>query len=66
MVPGLYEGSDEQGARDAMARGACFNDETQSTEASGASASDFQVTESRFRLNEPLIRWIDCPLLGLR
>lgn len=56
MVLGLYEADDEQGARNAMARGAGFNDETQSTEVSGAGASDFQVTESRFRLSNPLFR----------
>ena len=55
VVLGLYEADDAQGARDAMARGAGFHDEAQSSEASGADASDFQVTETG--LSEPVIRW---------
>ena len=50
VVLGLYEADDAQGARNAMARGAGFDDEAQSSEVSGADASDFQVTESRSRL----------------
>ena len=61
VVLGLYEADDAQGARNAMARGAGFNDEAQSTEVSGADASDFQVTESPSRLNEPVIRWSRSP-----
>jgi hypothetical protein len=51
VVLGLYEADDAQGARNAMARGAGFSDEAQSTEVSGADASDFQVTESPSRLS---------------
>ena len=57
VVLGLYEADDAQGARNAMARGAGFHDEAQSSEVSGADASDFQVTETRSRLSEPVIRW---------
>jgi hypothetical protein len=57
VVLGLYEADDAQGARNAMARGAGFSDEAHSTAVSGADASDFQVTASRSRLSEPLIRW---------
>jgi hypothetical protein len=57
VVLGLYEADDPQGARNAMARSAGFDDEAQSTEVSGADASDFQVTESGSRLSEPVIRW---------
>ena len=57
VILGLYEAEDAQGARNAMARGAGFSDEAQSTEVSGADAADFQVTESRSRLTEPVIRW---------
>jgi hypothetical protein len=46
VVLGLYEAEDAQGARNAMARSAGFSDEAQSTEVSGADASDFQVTEA--------------------
>ena len=61
VVLGLYEADDAQGARNAMARGAGFNDEAQSTEVSGADPSDFQVTESPSRLSEPVIRWSRSP-----
>ena len=57
VVLGLYEADDAQGARNAMAHSAGFDDEAQSTGVSGADASDFQVTESRSRLSEPVIRW---------
>jgi hypothetical protein len=45
VVLGQYEADDEQGARDAMARGAGFNDEAHATEASGDDASQFHVSE---------------------
>ena len=61
VVLGLYEADDAQGARNAMARGAGFSDEAQSAAVSGADASDFQVTESRSRLSEPVIRWSRSP-----
>ena len=61
VVLGLYEAEDAQGARNAMARGAGFNDEAQSTEVSGAAASDFRVTESGSRLSEPVMRWSRVP-----
>ena len=60
VVLGLYEADDAQGARDAMARGAGFNDEAQSILVSGATASDFHVTESRSLLSDlsdHRIRW---------
>ena len=60
VVLGLYEADDAQGARNAMARAAGFDDEAQSIGVSGADASDFHVTESRSRLselNDHKIRW---------
>ena len=60
VVLGLYEADDAQGARNAMARGAGFNDEAQAIGVSGADASDFRVTESQFLLSDlgdQKIRW---------
>ena len=45
VVLGRYEADDEQGARNAMARGAGFCDEAESTKASGDDASQFKVSE---------------------
>jgi hypothetical protein len=59
-VLGLYEADDPQGARNAMARSAGFNDEAQSIGVSGADASDFRVTESQSLpsdLSDQRIRW---------
>jgi hypothetical protein len=45
VVLGLYEAPDEQGARDAMARSAGFDDAAQAAEASGDDASQLHVSE---------------------
>jgi hypothetical protein len=45
VVLGQYEADDEQGARDAMARGAGFNDEAQAAEAGGDDGSHLRVAE---------------------
>ena len=45
VVLGHYEADDEQGARDAMARDAGFDDEAQAAEVSGADGSNIRVSE---------------------
>jgi hypothetical protein len=45
VVLGLYEAADEQGARDAMARSAGFDDAAQAAEVSGDDASQLHVSE---------------------
>ena len=45
VVLGRYEAADEQGARDAMARGAGFHDEAHAAETSGDDGSHVRVSE---------------------
>lgn len=45
VVLGLYEAADEQGARDAMARSAGFDDAAQAAEVSGDAASQLHVSK---------------------
>ena len=45
VVLGQYEADNEQGARDAMARGAGFNDEAQAAEPGSDDGSHLRVSE---------------------